>query len=167
MRTERRNQRGFTLIEVIVVIAVLGILTGTVLLAVGNQGSQSAVTACKADAKSVQTALEEYRSDNNGAYPSSGGTYPFGPSSTSPNDPAWKLLLQPQTGFAGSPFMRDMPPTSNYVVWWEVDPNGLAHVYVDSGQTTLPFTYPTSSNGLLANMDFIATGGVACDTYAH
>ena len=41
---------GFTLIEVIVVIAVLGILTGTVLLAVGNQGTQTAATACKTNA---------------------------------------------------------------------------------------------------------------------
>jgi prepilin-type N-terminal cleavage/methylation domain-containing protein len=51
---------GFTLIELLIVIVVLGILAAVVVFALGGVSSQSAVAACNADAKTVQTAVAAY-----------------------------------------------------------------------------------------------------------
>ncbi len=68
MRNLLRNQRGFTLIELVVVVAILGILaaviTPRVMKAMDNARDKSAI----ATGKSIQLALERYLIDN-GAYP--------------------------------------------------------------------------------------------------
>jgi general secretion pathway protein G len=63
-----KSEKGFTLIELLIVIVVLGILAGIVVFAMSNMTSQSAVSACKADAKSVEVATEGYRAQT-GAFP--------------------------------------------------------------------------------------------------
>jgi general secretion pathway protein G len=62
------NEIGFTLIELLIVIVVLGILAGVTVFALGGVTSQSAVASCKADAKSVEVAVEAYRAQT-GSYP--------------------------------------------------------------------------------------------------
>ncbi len=154
---ETNDGSGFTLIEVVIVIFILAIMSGVAVFALGNQGANSAVSACRVDAKSLESALEEFRTDNNGAYPS-------GPTSTSSTDSSWADLITAQAGMAGSPFLQNPIPTVNYVLWWVVDPNGQLLIYVDSGVTAsaLPFTYHPPT----ANMDFNATNGRACSSYA-
>lgn len=62
------SQKGFTLIEMIVVVAIIGILT-TIVLAALNQARAKARDADRyADLKQVQLALEIYR-DVHGEYP--------------------------------------------------------------------------------------------------
>jgi len=54
------DQRGFTLIEAILVLVILGILSGTVVLAVGTLGGSSSQRACQGVFRSVQAAIEAY-----------------------------------------------------------------------------------------------------------
>lgn len=54
MRVKR--QEGFTLIELIIVIVVLGILSGVVVLAVGSTRADAQSVACRTDARTIQTA---------------------------------------------------------------------------------------------------------------
>jgi prepilin-type N-terminal cleavage/methylation domain-containing protein len=58
------REDGFTLIELLIVIVVLGILAAVVVFALGSVTSKSVVSACNADAKTVQTAVAAYNANN-------------------------------------------------------------------------------------------------------
>jgi prepilin-type N-terminal cleavage/methylation domain-containing protein len=61
-------ESGFTLIELLIVIVVLGILAAVVIFALSGVTSSSAVSACNADAKSVEVAVEAYNNQH-GTWP--------------------------------------------------------------------------------------------------
>lgn len=61
-------ESGFTLIELLIVIVVLGILAAVVIFALSGVTASSAVSACNADAKSVEVAIQAYNTQN-GAMP--------------------------------------------------------------------------------------------------
>lgn len=64
----RMKQRGFTLVELIIVMAIIGILAGVVLVNVGPQRSKANRTRALADISQMDSALEIYHADN-GIYP--------------------------------------------------------------------------------------------------
>ena len=66
-----RHQRGFTLIELMVVIVILGLLATVVTLNVMPSQDRAMVEKARADIAVLEQALETYRLDNL-AYPSSG-----------------------------------------------------------------------------------------------
>lgn len=54
-------EKGFTLVELLVVIVILGILAAVVVFAVGGSTTEAKSNACKSDAAAVATAIEAYR----------------------------------------------------------------------------------------------------------
>ncbi|AHL73700.1 secretion system protein G [Stutzerimonas stutzeri] len=64
-----RRQRGFTLIEIMVVVVILGILAALVVPQVMNRPDQAKVTVAKGDIKAISAALDMYKLDNY-SYPS-------------------------------------------------------------------------------------------------
>lgn len=56
-----RFSSGFTLMELLVVVAIIGILVGIVLGVSGYASRKSATTKARAELERVKTALEEYR----------------------------------------------------------------------------------------------------------
>lgn len=68
------NNKGFTLIELMVVIAIIGILTSIGLVSFSGARAKANDAKRRADLKTLQTALEGYYNDNN-AYPSTAGSW--------------------------------------------------------------------------------------------
>jgi general secretion pathway protein G len=60
-------ERGFTLVELLIVVTILGILAGVVVFAVGNFTTQAKSSACGTEKTTLETAVEAYRSMPNHA----------------------------------------------------------------------------------------------------
>ncbi|HUW98597.1 MAG TPA: type II secretion system major pseudopilin GspG [Acidiferrobacter sp.] len=60
--------RGFTLIEVMVVMAIIGILAAVIVPKIMSRPDEARVVAAKSDIRSIMSALKLYRLDN-GRYP--------------------------------------------------------------------------------------------------
>ena len=64
-----RTSRGFTLIEIMVVVVIIGLLAAVIVPQVVNKVDEARVTRAKADIASIESALTIFRLDNS-KYPS-------------------------------------------------------------------------------------------------
>ena len=63
----KKQDEGFTLIELLIVIVILGILATVVVFSVRGITDQGQDSACAADAKTVEVALEAYYAQYGGS----------------------------------------------------------------------------------------------------
>src|SRR5665213_75866 len=66
-----KNNNGFTIIEVLIVLAIAGLIMLVVLLAVPGLQRTQANTAAKTDATHIAAAITSYTSNDNGVLPTS------------------------------------------------------------------------------------------------
>lgn len=88
-------QRGFSLIEIMVVVVILGILAALVVPKIMNRPDEARKVKAKQDVMAIQNALELYKLDN-GFYPSTeqGLNALVTKPSTSPSPRNWNHYLQ-------------------------------------------------------------------------
>jgi prepilin-type N-terminal cleavage/methylation domain-containing protein len=67
-------EQGFTLVELLIVIVILGILAGIVIFAVGNLTSSAGTNACATEGDTFSTAVQAYKAQNSGALPAAAGS---------------------------------------------------------------------------------------------
>ncbi|MCX2897359.1 type II secretion system major pseudopilin GspG [Pseudomonas mandelii] len=123
-----RAQRGFTLIEIMVVVVIIGVLGAIVVPQFMSRPDQAKVTAAKIDIQAIATALEMYRLDNH-QYPS-----------TQQNLEA--LIKRP----SGMPAARNWNP-QGYLKSMPVDPWGSPYQYLNPGVHAIDGGYDLFSLG--------------------
>jgi prepilin-type N-terminal cleavage/methylation domain-containing protein len=65
--TTEKKDKGFTLVELLIVIVILGVLATVTVFAVSGITSRGETTACQADLNTLRTAAEAYYAEN-GSY---------------------------------------------------------------------------------------------------
>ena len=111
------RQSGFTLIEIMVVVVILGVLAALVVPNIMSRPDQAKVTVAQADVNAVASSLEMYRLDN-GFYPSTEQGLeglvrePTGNPEPRSWNPDGYLKKIPQDPW-GNPYQYDQPGTKN------------------------------------------------------
>lgn len=90
-----KQQRGFSLIEIMVVVVILGILASFVVPRIMSRPDEARVVKAKHDVLAIENALDLYRLDN-GFYPTTeqGLEALVKKPTTSPEPKNWKIYLK-------------------------------------------------------------------------
>lgn len=108
-----QQQRGFSLIEIMVVVVILGILAALVVPKIISRPDDARVVKVKQDILAIQNALDLYRLDN--------GTYPT-------EDQGIRALVEKPTT---NPIPKDW---RSYLKTLPRDPWGNDYLYLNPGQ---------------------------------
>jgi prepilin-type N-terminal cleavage/methylation domain-containing protein len=86
----KRRKKGFTLIELMIVIAIIAILAAVLVPNFMRAREASRLTACKSNLKNISTSVETYSNDYDGLYP---GTTQFQDVNSSGNSGVGTLAI--------------------------------------------------------------------------
>jgi type II secretion system protein G len=140
-----KYQRGFTLLEMMVVVAVIAILAAILIPNFTHARAQAATSACMANLKTVATAFELYYTDNQ-AYPSGNNTA-IDTTMTGTGGALQGYLGQPPVDPAGSGTYTFTTSTSGGVATYEIwcpgthDPSTLKSIAAgNTSDTTIKYS---------------------------
>lgn len=158
----KTEQSGFTLVEMLVVIAILGILMAMMVPAAGMILRRARASTAKGDAGVVAATMMKYRMEYN-RWPSWVTAAPDGGYET---DKAWVDVMRPPVG---SPRTLD---NFNQIVFFEAGGGVLAAEGVHAGAFVDPWGNPfrfqvdTDGDGQIANPDPNATKPISAQVIA-
>jgi general secretion pathway protein G len=140
----RRSQEGFTLIELMVVILIIGLLAPIVVQNLKGATDKAKRIKAQADISAFKTALDRYYLDN-GAYPSS-------------DQGLAALVSAPQNGKVPADY-----PSGGYIEKIPNDPWGNPYVYQSDGDNYVLKSYGADGveggTGKNADIDGSSNGG--------
>lgn len=122
MRVNRKNQDGFTLIEIMVVILILGLLATIVVQSLRGAADKAKKVKAQADISELKTSLDRYYLDN-GSYPTT--------------DQGLQALVTPPT----SGRIPNNYTPGGYIERLPKDPWGNAYFYQSDGSTYVLKSY--------------------------
>jgi type IV pilus assembly protein PilA len=70
LRARAQSEQGFTLVELLVVMLIIGLLAAIAIPAFFNQRNKANDSSAKEAVRTMQTAMETYATDNGGSYQS-------------------------------------------------------------------------------------------------
>ncbi|MBD3648372.1 MAG: type II secretion system major pseudopilin GspG [Pseudomonadales bacterium] len=115
LRGPRRRAAGFTLIEIMVVVVILGILGALIVPNIIGRPDEARVTAAQSDLQAIANALELYRLDNS-HYPST--------------DQGLEALVTKPSGYPEPKRWN----SEGYLKKVPVDPWGEPYMYINEGR---------------------------------
>jgi len=129
-----RNDAGFSLVEILVVLVIMGLLISVVAPTVLNRADEARVGKVLADFKNIETALKIYRLDNY-VYPTT--------------EQGLQALVEPSTldpeprNFKEGGYLEELP----------LDPWGRAYIYLSPGEQGEVDIYSLGADGLTGGED--------------
>ena len=137
----KSTQRGFTLIEIMVVVVIIGVLGAIVVPQFMSRPDQAKVTAARTDVQAISTALEMYRLDTF-SYPST--------------QQGLEALVKRPTG---TPVAKNWNP-QGYLKTLPLDPWGSPYQYLNPGTHSAGYDlFWFGSDGVLGGEDYAADIG--------
>ncbi len=110
MNTNKNKDQGFTLVELLIVIVILGILATVTVFAVRGITDQGQKSACSADKKTLQVSVEAYIAQYGGT------TIPDTTAGTLPTGATWALGATPAGTLVNAGLLVEAPAATNWVV---------------------------------------------------
>jgi general secretion pathway protein G len=129
-----RNNAGFSLVEILVVLVIMGLLISVVAPTVLNRADEARVGKVLADFKNIETALKIYRLDNY-VYPTT--------------EQGLEALVEPSTlepeprNFKEGGYLEEVP----------LDPWGRPYLYMSPGEHGEVDLYSLGADGLAGGED--------------
>lgn len=130
----KAGQRGFSLVEILVVLVIMGLLISVVAPTVLNRADEARVQKVHADFKSIETALKIYRLDNY--------VYPTTEQGLEALVEASSLDPEPRNFKAGG-YLQEVP----------MDPWGRPYLYLSPGEHGEVDIYSLGADGLSGGED--------------
>ena len=131
LRVRAQSESGFTLVELLVVMLILGLLAAIAIPAFFNQRTKAQDAEAKSTAKTAQTALETYATDNGGSY---AGATP-------------DLLDNIEPTLSGAPFTLAPAPTANTYTIRVVSASAATQTFSISRAAAGTLSYPCTVAG--------------------
>ena len=134
LRIASASQRGFSLVEILVVLVIMGLLISVVAPTVLNRADEARVQKVHADFKAIETALKIYRLDNY--------TYPT-------TEQGLEALVEPSNldpeprNFKAGGYLQELP----------LDPWGRPYLYLSPGENGEVDLYSLGADGLSGGED--------------
>ncbi|SRR6056297_1591098 len=128
------SNSGFSLVEILVVLVIMGLLISIVAPTVLNQADEARVSKAKADFKNIETALKMYKLDNY-VYPTT--------------EQGLQALVEPSSldpeprNFREGGYLEELP----------VDPWGRPYLYLSPGENKAVDIYSLGADGLSGGED--------------
>ena len=125
----RSNNAGFSLVEILVVLVIMGLLISVVAPTVLNRADDARIQKAQADFKAIETALKIYRLDNF-VYPTT--------------EQGLEALVEPSSldpeprNFKEGGYLEELP----------VDPWGRPYLYLSPGENKAVDIYSLGADGL-------------------
>jgi general secretion pathway protein G len=131
---KQRSNAGFSLVEILVVLVIMGLLISVVAPTVLNRADEARVQKAQADFKAIETALKIYRLDNY-VYPTT--------------EQGLEALVEPTTM---SPEPRNFKD-GGYLSELPIDPWGRPYLYLSPGEHGEIDIYSLGADGLSGGED--------------
>ena len=134
MKSYTSKQSGFSLIEILVVLVIMGLLISVVAPMVLNRADEARIQKVYADFKSIETALKIYRLDNYN-YPTT--------------EQGLQALVKPSSL---SPLPRNFKE-GGYLAEIPMDPWGRPYLYLSPGENSQVDIYTLGADGISGGDD--------------